>query len=124
MHKKTGTREVEIGGRIRAVRLMRGMAQGEMAALLGISQQQLYKYETGSNRVAASLLEIMSDALMVPVSIFFGEAEPVLPHIPELFADRGAQKLVRCYGAIDSEPLRQLLLRSAQVFAEEGKVIA
>jgi transcriptional regulator with XRE-family HTH domain len=63
--------DAEIGRRIRALRLTRGLTMEQVAAQLGISQQQIQKYETGSNRVSASRLFALAQFLDVPVSAFF-----------------------------------------------------
>jgi transcriptional regulator with XRE-family HTH domain len=64
--------DVEVGSRIRLQRRMKGISQQALAAALGITFQQVQKYEKGSNRVGASRLSQIGQALDVPVSCFFG----------------------------------------------------
>jgi transcriptional regulator with XRE-family HTH domain len=56
-------------------RLFLGMSQGTLAKALGVSFQQVQKYESGANRVSASRLSAMADALRVPISFFFADAD-------------------------------------------------
>jgi transcriptional regulator with XRE-family HTH domain len=63
--------DVRIGQRMRARRLEIGMSQERLAVLLGVTFQQVQKYERGVNRVAASRLFDVASALDVPVSSFF-----------------------------------------------------
>lgn len=62
--------DVHVGKRIRHRRWMVGMTQQQLAEKVGIKFQQIQKYETGMNRVSASRLWDISDALSVPVSFF------------------------------------------------------
>lgn len=64
-----------VGKRIRERRKIMGMTQQNLAAELGLSFQQVQKYERGSNRVGAGKLVQLSRALDVPVSYFFEEIE-------------------------------------------------
>jgi transcriptional regulator with XRE-family HTH domain len=57
-------------------RKMLGLSQEKLGEKLGITFQQIQKYEKGTNRVGASRLQAMSDALEVPVAYFFPEAVP------------------------------------------------
>jgi transcriptional regulator with XRE-family HTH domain len=60
-----------VGARLRMRRLMLNMTQSEVADALGLTFQQLQKYEKGSNRVSASKLQLLCSILKVPVSFFF-----------------------------------------------------
>jgi transcriptional regulator with XRE-family HTH domain len=67
-----------VGNRIRLRRMMLGMSQGTLGTALGLTFQQVQKYEKGANRVGASRLQQISQALEVPVAFFF-EGAPALP---------------------------------------------
>jgi transcriptional regulator with XRE-family HTH domain len=67
-----------VGTRIRMRRLMLDMSQTRLADALGITFQQIQKYEKGANRVGASRLQIIAHVLQVPVSFFF-EGAPAVP---------------------------------------------
>lgn len=62
-----------VGGRVRMRRNMFGLSQTELAEALGVTFQQIQKYEKGINRISASSLQKMSDVLDVPISFFFDE---------------------------------------------------
>ena len=63
--------DVKVGAKIRARRLLVGMTQEALAAILGITFQQIQKYEKGTNRVSASRLQNIAAVLHVPVWYFF-----------------------------------------------------
>lgn len=69
--KRANPVDVEVGARIRSQRRVNGMSQEALAQSLGISFQQVQKYEKGFNRVAASRLQNLADALLVPIEFFF-----------------------------------------------------
>src|SRR5437899_11915293 len=68
--------DVHVGGRIRMRRLLLGMNQETLANALGLTFQQVQKYEGGANRVSASRLSAMAEILSVPISYFFGDLQP------------------------------------------------
>jgi transcriptional regulator with XRE-family HTH domain len=74
--RKTTSLDVLIGSRLRAHRLSRNLSQEELAESLGISFQQIQKYEKGSNRVSASRLKEISDILQVPIATWFADQKP------------------------------------------------
>ncbi|MDH0615599.1 MULTISPECIES: helix-turn-helix transcriptional regulator [unclassified Agrobacterium] len=71
--KKPHPVDVEVGKRILLRRKMIGMSQGTLGTALGITFQQVQKYEKGTNRVGSSRLSHIAQILGVPVSYFFGE---------------------------------------------------
>lgn len=88
--QKTGKRpnptDIYVGSRIRMRRKMLGLSQEKLGEKLGITFQQIQKYEKGTNRVGASRLQAMSDALEVPVAYFF----PDNPTAPDGMKEEGA----------------------------------
>lgn len=122
--------DVHVGKRIRHRRWLVGMTQQQLAERVGIKFQQIQKYETGANRVSASRLWDIADALDVPVSFFFeglsGEeipaevsdtAAPVPVAQGDLLADKEALELVRSYYAIPEEQ-RKRLFELARVLSD------
>ena len=63
--------DVFVGSRVRLRRLMVGMSQEALADRLGVTFQQVQKYEKGTNRISASRLQAISDVFRVPPSFFF-----------------------------------------------------
>lgn len=107
--------DVHVGKRVRHRRWMVGMTQQQLAEHVGIKFQQIQKYETGMNRVSASRLWDIADALDVPVSFFFegladGEAatDDAASAPADLMADKEALELVRSYYAIPEAQRRRL----------------
>jgi transcriptional regulator with XRE-family HTH domain len=64
-----------VGARVRMRRLLVGMSQEKLGSALGITFQQIQKYEKGTNRIGASRLQQISGVLGVPVSYFFEDAQ-------------------------------------------------
>jgi transcriptional regulator with XRE-family HTH domain len=67
-----------VGARVRMRRMMLGMSQEKLGDALGLTFQQVQKYEKGANRIGASRLQQIAHILQVPVSFFF-EGAPSLP---------------------------------------------
>jgi len=97
---------------------MVGMTQQQLAEKVGIKFQQIQKYETGMNRVSASRLWDISEALSVPVSYFFegmdraeateGGAQTENAPPGDILSDKEALELVRSYYAIPENQRRRL----------------
>jgi transcriptional regulator with XRE-family HTH domain len=110
--------DVHVGKRIRHRRWLVGMTQQQLAERVGIKFQQIQKYETGANRVSASRLWDIADALEVPVSFFFEgietenadmPAEAAADSVPaDILGDKEALDLVRSYYAIPENQRRRL----------------
>ncbi|GAA6163141.1 helix-turn-helix transcriptional regulator [Pelagimonas sp. KU-00592-HH] len=108
--------DVHVGKRIRQRRWLTGMTQQQLANQVGIKFQQIQKYETGANRVSASRLWDIADALDVPVSFFFegiegdeGANEAASAKVPaDIMGDKEALDLVRSYYAIPENQRRRL----------------
>ena len=103
--------DVHVGKRIRHRRWMIGMTQQQLADKVGIKFQQIQKYETGMNRVSASRLWDIAQAVDVPVSFFFEglhEGQVVDPIAGDILADKEALQLVRAYYAMPAAQRRQI----------------
>lgn len=66
--------DVHVGSRVRMRRMMLSMSQERLGEQLGITFQQIQKYEKGSNRIGASRMQEIARALQVPVAFFFEDA--------------------------------------------------
>lgn len=104
--------DVHVGKRVRHRRWMVGMTQQQLADKVGIKFQQIQKYETGMNRISASRLWDIADALGVAISFFFeglsAEAQLANEHLGDILADKEALMLVRSYYAIPEAQRRRL----------------
>lgn len=92
--KKPNPIDVHVGSRIRFRRNMLGMSQEKLGESLGITFQQIQKYEKGTNRVGASRLQAIASILDVPVSFFFEDAPGGQPGGTEGFAEESATTFV------------------------------
>jgi len=63
--------DIHVGARIRLRRILLGQSQGDLGQAIGLTFQQIQKYERGTNRVAASTLHRLAQILDVPISFFF-----------------------------------------------------
>ena len=77
--KKPNPIDIHVGSRIRLRRTMLGMSQEKLGESLGITFQQIQKYEKGTNRISASRLQAISDVFRVPPSFFFQDDESAVP---------------------------------------------
>ncbi len=75
LSKRTAEADKRVGACVRAARVKAGLSQSKLAAELGITFQQLQKYEKGKNRIAVSTLLLIADALSLPVQSFFDSVE-------------------------------------------------
>ena len=109
--------DVHVGKRIRHQRWMMGTTQQQLAEKVGIKFQQVQKYETGMNRVSASRLWDIAEALGVGIGFFFDGITAEKPPEVDLMADKEAADLVRTYYAIP-EAQRRRLFDLAKVLSE------
>lgn len=108
--------DVHVGKRVRHRRWMVGMTQQQLASKVGIKFQQIQKYETGMNRISASRLWDIAEALSVDVRFFFEGidedadgttvADKGIPG--DILADKEALELVRSYYAMPENQRRRL----------------
>src|ERR1700712_3838706 len=114
--KRTPDLELAFGARIRAARVSAGMSQTELGAAVGISFQQVQKYEKGADRIAASTLQGFAAALGVHPGSFFDDSSTPAGDIPDVKAALKAAKTVQ---QIRNSRVRRHLLSLAEVLAEE-----
>ena len=113
--RRAGAEDLEIGRKIRTLRLERGLSQSRLADGIGLSFQQLQKYESGANRVSAGRLQTIAATLGVPVTVFYGVAggrmkgESGVEPFAYLQA-RGAVRLARAYAGISSRATKNAVL--------------
>ena len=117
--------DIHVGARIRTRRLLLGMNQETLANALGLTFQQVQKYEGGANRVSASRLAQMAEVLGVPVMYFFTDldsagdtAEGGEAEIRELMQRPEAIELIRWYYAISAPGVRQQFLEMVKMVAQ------
>jgi transcriptional regulator with XRE-family HTH domain len=118
-------RDAEIGQRVRTLRLQRGLSQTELGNLIGVTFQQVQKYEKGTNRISAGRLQRIAEVLTVPVSFFFSGFEDQQKPSGALDVEfsflqtEGALRLARAYARIKRPGVRLQLLRLTEAIADE-----
>lgn len=104
--------DVYVGSRIRLQRNLKNMTQQQLSGRLGVTFQQIQKYEKGTNRVGASRLQAISEILEVPVSFFFSNPaeDNDFTGREDGFAEEGAAPLIsECSAAEGTELMRAFI---------------
>ena len=115
----------KVGQRVRTRRLEIGMSQERLAELLGVTFQQVQKYEKGVNRIAVSRLWDISIALELPVGRFFdglatrGVAEARQEYVDDALATPEGSQLMAMFGSIKSPKLRRKVLDLVRTLTED-----
>ncbi len=117
--------DVAVGLRLRTLRKSRSMSQEQLGRSLGITFQQIQKYERGTNRISASMLVKAARALSVaPTQLLPDEGDPTprSPAILTLLAQmRGVEELVETYARIKSPRLRRAVLQLSRSLAANAE---
>jgi len=121
--------DVHVGSRVRMRRMMLHMSQEKLGEALGITFQQVQKYEKGMNRISSSRLQQLSDILQVPVAFFFEDgAGPQKSHLGQAAVDDIRQfvtsheglRLIQAFSQIKSDTLRRSIVRLVSELAVEA----
>ena len=119
--KQTTAIDHGVGSRIAFLRAANGLSQSALASALGVSFQQVQKYETGKNRVGAGRLQAIAERLGVPVSSFFEpEPEAASENGPALLRIAGAVELLRAYNQIGDDQMRRDVIALVKSAARIG----
>jgi transcriptional regulator with XRE-family HTH domain len=121
-----------VGSRVRMRRIMLGMSQEKLGEALGLTFQQVQKYEKGTNRVGASRIQQISEILQVPVSFLFeggpsgtantdgfGEG-PSPSYISDFLATSEGLALTRAFTRIPDAKLRRSIVDMVENIAAQG----
>jgi transcriptional regulator with XRE-family HTH domain len=110
--KRRDSEDLEIGQKIRAVRLAKGVSQTTLAIGLGVTFQQVQKYEKGANRLSAGRLQKIAGMLSTPISFFYDEQRTKKQEDNglALIQSRGAMRLLRAYAEISSGATKHALV--------------
>lgn len=112
-----------IGSRIALLRTANGLSQSQLAEALGISFQQVQKYEAGKNRIGAGRLQAIADRLGVSVATFFEDTTQPAPDdaVEMLLHSDGAIDLLRAYASITDEEVRRSILTMVKAMLRVSK---
>ena len=116
--RRADATDAEMGQRIRSRRLDCGLSQTELAVTIGVTFQQVQKYENGTSRISASRLEKIGKALDTPVAFFFGgESNPGsdlavrdTESVFEILQTARAVRLLRAFHKIKGRKAQQTLI--------------
>jgi transcriptional regulator with XRE-family HTH domain len=126
--RSSGKYDIELGRRLRLRRVEQKMSQDGLAKKLGVTFQQVQKYEKGVNRIGASRLQLIATALDVPVTFFFDDADVGKRAIESkreveslLFLDSSfSLRLLRAYSAVKDQAVqRQFVTLIESIAANE-----
>lgn len=125
--------DAHVGSRVRQQRLVLGMSQHELAKKLGLTFQQVQKYERGANRIGAGRLYKLSKILGVPITYFYadmegsedatremGALEDAMPSTPNSMR-REVLELLRSYYDINDENIRTSVRNFLKSLADENR---
>ena len=129
--KSPNPTDVHVGSQIRTRRLALGMSQEKLADGLGLTFQQVQKYEKGANRVGASRLQAITGILGVPISFFFdgaspppssprkkvGEAPPT-DFVTEFLANADCHKLIKAFLRIKEPVVRRSIIHMVEAVSD------
>lgn len=124
--RSSGAVDREIGQIMRARRLAKGISQSDLGDTLGISFQQIQKYEKGTNRITAARLVEIADALDVPIEIFFTAASGVKKNPSGLATTEPFSllktalgiRLLRDFHQLNDQRTREILVQLAEQIAK------
>ena len=122
MKKSTGSIDIEIGSRVRMRRISVGMSQEKLGDMLGLTFQQVQKYENGTNRISVGRLVDIAKILGVDIHFFFdgvksGKAdagfaeEESPPYISEMMSTPEGLQLIRTFTGIKNPKVRKSIVQ-------------
>lgn len=125
-HNLKNPTDLHVGARVRMRRKMLNLSQSDLGKAVGITFQQIQKYENGANRISSSRLQQFSNMLKVPISFFFegapnsekGEAGAAAD-ITHLFSTTDGLTLVRSFMNIKSKRTRRQIVEIVHAIASE-----
>lgn len=123
-NRQPNSADIVLGESIRAHRLIAGMSQSDLAGRLGVSFQQVQKYENGTNRVGAGRLPQIAEIFDISIGALFGanantsagRSRAAAP--ARLLPDRGTLKLLNAFGGIAHREIRHSLIDLVDAIAK------
>ena len=118
--------DVMVGARIRILRNHRGMSQGELAGKIGVTFQQVQKYEKGTNRVGASRLSRIAAVLGVSVGELFESSEnkTAIAKSPfRLLAERDALRVLTAFSRTSNPRVRRAVTKLLEGIADRQSAV-
>jgi transcriptional regulator with XRE-family HTH domain len=120
--RSAGKPDIEMGKKIRLRRVEQRISQSDLGEKLGVSFQQVQKYEKGVNRVGAARLQQIANALDVPVTFFYDSDNKSREVESLLFLDSAfSLRLLRAYSRIKSQSVQRQMVTLMEALADDGK---
>lgn len=123
--------DIRVGQLLRERRMLMGMSQEQLGAMLGVTYQQVQKYERGTNRLGSSRLQDLCRVLSVPVGYFFDDPlqlqgltegaaafEPEVPVVSSAADGREPLDLLRAFSRIEDPLVRRRVLELVRALAD------
>ena len=118
--------DAEVARRLRLLRTERKASQTQVAEHLGLQPQQVHKYETGINRIAAGRLQEIADFFEVPINLFFEQPKNLKQEGLEVFGfldTPQALRLLKAFSKIADDARRSALLNLAESMVARPQAI-
>jgi transcriptional regulator with XRE-family HTH domain len=123
--RSVDARDAEIGRLVRAQRQQLGLSQSDLADRIGVTFQQVQKYENGTNRISIGRLTRIAEALDVPPTFFFARetkaSVATSNKAREFLAAAGALRLISAYDRLPGRELRTAFVEFAESVAKSQK---
>ena len=129
--------DAHVGSRVRMRRMLLGLSQEKLGELLGLTFQQVQKYEKGANRIGASRLFDLSHVLGVPVQFFYDEAPAAItdahtaatgmaerasePYVADVLSSRDSIELNKAFARISDARVRRAVVELVKSLAGEAE---
>ncbi len=129
--------DAHVGSRVKMRRMLLGLSQEKLGELLGLTFQQVQKYENGANRIGASRLFDLSHVLGVPVQFFYDEAPAALtdahnaatgmaerasePYVVDVLGSRDGIELNKAFARITDARVRRAIVELVKSLAGEAE---
>jgi transcriptional regulator with XRE-family HTH domain len=111
--------DVVVGAKVRVRRIEQRMSQVELAQNLGVTFQQIQKYEKGVNRIAGTRLQKIAEVLDIPVSHFLESQAKGESNLIALVMDASSQRLLRAFHKIKDGPMRHKIVGLLESITEK-----
>ena len=132
MKKKPNPIDVHVGSRVRLRRTMQGLSQEKLGEALGVTFQQVQKYEKGTNRIGASRMQQIAATLKVPVAFFFEDAPApgqqaatgmgegqATSYVVDFLSSPEGISLNRAFARITNPAIRRKVIEMVRTIADE-----
>lgn len=123
--------DMHVGSRLRMRRMMLSVSQEKLGEALGVSFQQIQKYEKGTNRIGAGRLQDVANELKVPISYFYddmpgtenqsGFAETGVSYVSDLLTTSDGMELTRAFLQINDPQVRRRVVDLVKAIATQDK---